>query len=624
MTVFTFDAKVSYSPSTSAFVPGVVGAVYLESDTGFVTPLTVTVHGLPPATTVTSQANGLVPLFTVDQAANGLSGTAGARVVWKSGSHQVTLTSLPWVIEQAAGDVLPSRVTSITGLGATAATNTALIQDAVDAATAGDVIVLPAGTWPIDDGILIEKRLHITGAATGTQLTQTVWGQPALDILETGAGSLVENLALVCEETKEAIASTVRDGAAVNYAAAVWACADRLTVRNCTLTGFTSGVRVTNWDDATQTSTGFTVDVLVEDILTSGCDWGVVAAGVERFTARGVRGSYTLRAGSGDPAHLIYISDAQPNRDVTIEGCKAFDGDGGHAFQVKNISGLALRDATARSCPGLVSIRNVTDADVTTLTSISDLGDSNGSVYVQGGGTEARIKMRGLSINGLVDNRAVRLDGTDCTLEDSTITTVHATQSDSYDVHVIGTRNTVANVKTVNTGAASWRSVGLAGGSGHTVREPVALDTRAVVTIAAGVTGCVVEYDPTRSTRNASAGSRMVSVAAAMSTVVRRRSTTASFTAPGSAIQVRADEADHVKVSVTGTGAFSVTLPIEPITNASLLFEFKNSAGGATGTISWNAVYVFTAGAFTGPGAGLTNFISFRYDGTSWIETWRS
>lgn len=103
MATYTFDAKVAYSPSTATFAPGLLGAIYLDTDTGFMTPLTVTPLGGSAATTLTSGTNGLIPQFTVNQTTNSLTGTQGTRVVWKSGSHQVSITSLPFLVEEVTG-----------------------------------------------------------------------------------------------------------------------------------------------------------------------------------------------------------------------------------------------------------------------------------------------------------------------------------------------------------------------------------------------------------------------------------------------------------------------------------------------------------------------------------------
>lgn|GEM_PF-4860928 len=105
MATYTFDAKVAYAPNTQTFVPGLLGAIYLDTDTGFTTPMTVTPLGGSPAATLTSGTAGLIPDFTLNQASQSpvLTGTQGARVVWKSGSHQITLTSEKFLIDEVTG-----------------------------------------------------------------------------------------------------------------------------------------------------------------------------------------------------------------------------------------------------------------------------------------------------------------------------------------------------------------------------------------------------------------------------------------------------------------------------------------------------------------------------------------
>lgn len=101
MTIFRFDAKVAYSPTTDAFLQGIVGSFYLDTDTALTTPLTVTPVGATATTTVTSLASGLIPDFDLDQGApNNLTGNAGSRLVWASGAHRVTLTSMPYVTSE--------------------------------------------------------------------------------------------------------------------------------------------------------------------------------------------------------------------------------------------------------------------------------------------------------------------------------------------------------------------------------------------------------------------------------------------------------------------------------------------------------------------------------------------
>lgn len=94
MAVITHDARLAFDAATGLVAENVLGAVYLDTDTGLTTPLEVTVFGAGSASTaVTSTSVGVVPEFELDQDDNGLTGEEGVRVVWASGSHRTVLLS---------------------------------------------------------------------------------------------------------------------------------------------------------------------------------------------------------------------------------------------------------------------------------------------------------------------------------------------------------------------------------------------------------------------------------------------------------------------------------------------------------------------------------------------------
>lgn len=66
----------------------------------------------------------------------------------------------------------------------------------------------------------------------------------------------------------------------------------------------------------------------------------------------------------------------------------------------------------------------------------------------------------------------------------------------------------------------------------------------------------------------------------------------------------------------------TIGAPTFPLTGRRLTFEINNASAGSI-TTSWNATYK-KAGAWTDPGAGKRRKIQFTYDGTNWIEDWRS
>jgi hypothetical protein len=75
-------------------------------------------------------------------------------------------------------------------------------------------------------------------------------------------------------------------------------------------------------------------------------------------------------------------------------------------------------------------------------------------------------------------------------------------------------------------------------------------------------------------------------------------------------------------ITVTNGTAFTINAPTSPPTAAQsqdLTIEVLNSSGGAMGVITWNAAYVFAAGAWTNPASTKKRYVTFRWNGASWI-----
>lgn len=82
----------------------------------------------------------------------------------------------------------------------------------------------------------------------------------------------------------------------------------------------------------------------------------------------------------------------------------------------------------------------------------------------------------------------------------------------------------------------------------------------------------------------------------------------------------------HTITATNGT-AFTINAPTAPPASTqteSLTIEILNSSGGALGTITWNAVFVLVGGAFTNPANTKKRFITFWWNGSSWIEAYRA
>lgn len=75
-------------------------------------------------------------------------------------------------------------------------------------------------------------------------------------------------------------------------------------------------------------------------------------------------------------------------------------------------------------------------------------------------------------------------------------------------------------------------------------------------------------------------------------------------------------------LTVTNGTAFAINAPTNGIAGQRLLIKISNTSGGAVGTITWNAVFKKTA--FTTPATANNRSIEFLYDGTNWVETFKS
>jgi hypothetical protein len=91
----------------------------------------------------------------------------------------------------------------------------------------------------------------------------------------------------------------------------------------------------------------------------------------------------------------------------------------------------------------------------------------------------------------------------------------------------------------------------------------------------------------------------------------------------GSSILTGNTEGNVFTVNVTTSTAYTVDPPSSPVDGQFLTYIFKNTSGGAMGTLSWNAIFKL-CGSLTNPATGNQRMIQFYYDGTNWRETWRS
>lgn len=75
----------------------------------------------------------------------------------------------------------------------------------------------------------------------------------------------------------------------------------------------------------------------------------------------------------------------------------------------------------------------------------------------------------------------------------------------------------------------------------------------------------------------------------------------------------------YCTIVATDTNAFTISNPTNAVTGRQLTYDIKNSSGGSQGTITWDTLFKL-AGAFTNAANTKRRTITFRYDGTNWVE----
>jgi hypothetical protein len=79
---------------------------------------------------------------------------------------------------------------------------------------------------------------------------------------------------------------------------------------------------------------------------------------------------------------------------------------------------------------------------------------------------------------------------------------------------------------------------------------------------------------------------------------------------------------NYQQISPNNGTAFTINAPTNPTTGQLLSLTIRNVSGGALGVITWNAV--FKMPAWTSPANTFSRSILFVYDGTNWVEIFRS
>lgn len=91
----------------------------------------------------------------------------------------------------------------------------------------------------------------------------------------------------------------------------------------------------------------------------------------------------------------------------------------------------------------------------------------------------------------------------------------------------------------------------------------------------------------------------------------------------GAAVAIDANDGLAVTVTATDNTPGVIGAPAHAVTGQVLTLTIKNASGGALGGTTFNAVFKLGA-AWADPANGFSRSIQCRFDGTNWVELFRS
>lgn len=416
---------------------------------------------------------------------------------------------------------------------------------------------------------------------------------------------------------------------------AVYATAPGTRITNIRGGGWEALVYLTNYKHATSAKAGF-VDGYYVDAIASYADndFGVLAIGTEGAHIGAVSGSYSpTLEGTSPPPHLVYVSDNQPHKRMTGGGWRAKDGGGvgaNHAFVVKGVTGGSLTDLVADNCPGLITFTADHHLTVSGLVATNDragIDTPGAAATIQHGTADSTfVTIVDADLSGQPD-RFVALSGNDGQIGRLVIATARTTYiSTQFELTVAGNRNRIRSLSYRNTGTDSRRLLNMQAGTDNKVHIDEAAGIRDLCTISAGATRAVVSNVSDSLAVGPNAGSQLVTTSEATARLRPTSHRLATSFTNGSNATFRQDPSrttTHVLTKASGAGAVDIGAPYVATVDQECTWEVVNGTAGAI-TVTWNAVFVFAGAAPpAAPAAGKRIRVSFRYDGTSWVETSR-
>jgi hypothetical protein len=537
-------------------------------------------------------------------------------------AHNDTNAAVNGVIERV--DRLPVNVKDHGATGDGTTDDLGAIVAAISAAGTGTPILFPEGTYLISAALAPMEGQRLVGSGIGrTTIVQDTWGPPAFDVLTDGVEISDMTITSAVADRDTDIPGSFRGAATRTYSAGIWSSAHRTRYSRLAIDTFIIGIRLDNWNlDGIAGVTVKAADQTVTDIELTDVDFGVSARGQARPRIRNIRGSYLLQAGSSDPAHLVYFGGTNTNAstDVAVSNCQAIASSGGGAYKFNGVTRGHISGLYAEACPGVLQLVSCNDLSVIGVTSIADTTTTGTyALDMESGGTEiirVRISDVLLKLSGV--GAAMNIRGDDTEVSGFTVFVGAGFATSGHVCRVNGGSRNRYKDGIVHGDAGNGVAFATTAGTGHVIDGVETFNVQQVGSLAAA--SGTMRYDP--ELQHSVASVRSVVLTATTNRLSRRGGVATETRTTGGTFNGNASSAETLIFDVQ-TGAGVTFSARDASAGMALTLIVWNNTAGVLGTITWAAVYQLAA-AFVAPTAGLKKTITFRHDGTNFIEVSRS
>jgi hypothetical protein len=499
-------------------------------------------------------------------------------------------------------------------------------------AGAGGSVTIPRGTYSISAPLTVAANTEVV-IQPGTIIDQTTKYTPVFDILDADDVVIRGNGALLRWSGSRAYTfagGSVRGDDPYAYGAGVWSNGNRTRIHDLRASGFTAGVYLSAWNGTTLANEVHS-DNEVHNLHVTDVDFGVLFGGQVNPKLRNITGSTTLQIGSGNPDHLIYVTDTGLNRGVDIDGGNC-TGSEDAPYQFKGIAGGRAVNLYARDAPGLVNLQGCTDFHVQGANSNDTAsGENNPAVqFLDSSCARCVVDAVTRADDTVTGSRVAYIHGTDNVVR-LKARARQTTDADLYHVRLAGTRNALdldlVNIANDGTDLTTGRRVlDLWNGTGHAVRIRRARNIRGMVDVTAGVTNCTIEQE----------SRQVVPVAAALvplsnnnePTTLLVRNGRADYTASsGLAIAPDISRYALIVVAVNSNVNFSMDGYYGALNRGDRVTVQISRNTATMGTVTWYTGTVAGSwnlrSAWSNPANGFTAILEFQWNGTQMVELYR-